>query len=209
VGGGGSLALEKFAVTVAFYCPTRFEVPSLFRKKTQVFGVGMRAAMKMAQAIHRNQDSHWHVVYGCAGALRPDLRAGQVFLIDRLQDQSDEPLLLHTPPNLKLPRASLSFSHSILRTPEQKQERYLRSNADLVDMEMSVLWHSLTPDLRQRVIFLRGVIDESQDSLQWTSVFRLMGRFLKYRRSMAESLTQVQRHLHIATVPAPNLVKSL
>ncbi|MDB5036514.1 MAG: hypothetical protein JWQ35_42 [Bacteriovoracaceae bacterium] len=145
-----------------FFAPTVFEVPPSFRKKTKIFGMGQKNAEKLGRELSNLSANITLVIFGCAGSLREDFKPGDIFVITKLPEGS-----LQSVPGLR--EARLASSMNILKTPEQKRIFKNKTNADLVDMEMECLWKVASPEIRAKMIFIRGVIDGTADDISFLS----------------------------------------
>lgn len=137
--------------------------------------MGKRKAQGLAQKLEGSDFSRI-VVFGCAGALQESLRAGDLFLIDRLstgEKIGGEDLFP------SLPKAKITSVRKPVFGAQEKSELREKTGADLVDMEMEFLWQTASPELRKKLIFIRGVIDQIGD--RWTA---LPKRWFQYQKGI-------------------------
>ena len=123
--------------------------------------MGRRNAENLVSELSSLPPESTPIIFGCAGALRKEIKAGEVFLISKISVD----IVLKA--SGTLPEASLLSSLNILRTPAEKAAAYEKSRADLVDQEMEYIWKACSESIRQRVVFIRGVIDESEDDISF------------------------------------------
>jgi hypothetical protein len=186
------------------FCPTRFEIPQRFRAKVDVFGIGSARARKLGKQLSVIPREHNILVFGCAGALHEHLAVGNVYSISRVGAEKTRVLS-------DFPAASIASSGVVLQTAEEKKQFQASRQVDLVDQEMEFLFESCPPEIRERLFFLRGVIDGPFDQLtflegtrvNWRKLWRpkeLM-RFIrfvlnyrKYLRAMDKALERIIGH---------------
>ncbi len=174
-----------------FYCPTRFEIPFRFQLQTQTFGMGPRAGESLAQQLNTQTSQSPIVVFGCAGALKPQLKAGDVFVVSEVI-YKDQKFTLNPLPGL--PSARVYSSDKLIKSGTLKQSLYERHQTELVEMEMGAILSSLNPLLRDKLIFIRGVVDTADEGLKstfdWLRLVRALG---PYHREMGRFLSQLNR----------------
>lgn len=171
-----------------FYAPSRWEVPKKLKSKTKIIGMGKENAEKLAYHLNQNPDFIFAIFFGCAGALNPNFKAGDVFIISQLKTEKDHwKLLLPTWVN-DYKKCSLTTSSQIEKLPTQKKCLYQKTGADLVDLEMIPFWLKLHPSLRPKVLLVRGVMDATQDPLSCFFIFKLIKNYFVYQRRMQKML---------------------
>ncbi len=142
------------------FCPTRFEVPSKFKSRTEIFGMGVRRAEVLAKNLNQSPIDSPIIIFGSAGALAPHLKPGDTFIIDEIfYDGKSHQLEI---PHLDFARARLFTSKTLLKTRNEKKHASDVSRAALVDMEMGALWCGASETVRKNMILLRTVIDTSE-----------------------------------------------
>lgn len=195
-------ALEYGAMKAKLFAPTSFEVPRSLKKQTQVFGMGKKNAELLVKYLNTLPlESTPLIIYGCAGSLTPNYKAGDTFIISKIIYDSFTHITLEDGPHV-LRTASLITAPSIVATPEEKKMLALQTNADLVDLEMFHIWTHASLEIRKRLIFVRTVIDEHHDDLEflvkksawlkistWPKAFRFLKRFRIYLRSIEKFLS--------------------
>lgn len=140
------------------------------------------------------------IVYGCAGALTPKHRVGETFVISHLVNEGSRQQVLH-PATSSHPQATVTTSTKIISTSDEKRALHRETSADLVDMEMFYLWEGANPHVQRRLIFVRGVLDQYEDNLQfvnrpaqwlkphtWLHATTILRRLKVYLRSMEDFL---------------------
>lgn len=157
----------------SFFCPSRFEAPSFLHHKFNFFGMGAEAARDLGRKLSLTKPVGHIVVVGSAGALNKSYRVGDCFLVKELL-VGDEFVPLNIPTELNfLPQARLvSFEKPVTRARE-KHEIFQASAADLADCEMVHLWEQLPEEVRDRVIFIRGVVDDAKTNINFLEGFEV------------------------------------
>lgn len=182
----------------SFYAPTRFEVPLLWQHRVKVFGMGRRAAHRLADQVNRTSSSESILIFGSCGSLRSHLKAGDVFEVTSVtngeKDHSVEG-------GFGLASARLFSSRRLLGSSREKQKAAEETGADLVDMECAFFLEALRPELRARVRIIRCVIDPlgfEFPSFQRIkdlplSIKGLIGNWLDYLKAMKQVLSGIEK----------------
>ncbi len=180
---------------IHFFAPTRFEVPLGFHLKTESFGIGKRKAEKLVEKILLLSAEPKILIFGCAGALKKGFRAGEVFEITTIRAQDEE---IQIPQRLNLPGASLATSRKILKSSTDKETFQRSSGADLVDMEMEFIWKKSPSEIRDRLIFVRGVFDDLDAELRLNTLktpLEMLRSFWRYQTAMKSELEKISSQL--------------
>lgn len=175
-------------MTIGFFVPTWLEIPWGLPQKPKTFGMGARAAATLADHINQTKYSRI-IVFGCAGALSRDVRSGQTFLVSAVTN-GEETFDLQAGGTLSA--ISLFTSPKIVSAQSEKLKIHAQFGTPAVDMEMFHLWKALESEKRKNTIFVRGILDEFDDSLLSLShLHRLPGRLWTYQREMKKFLKQI------------------
>jgi len=154
---------------IKFAAPTRFEIPLSWQTKVDHFGIGEKRARGFAEKLNQAHDPFERiVVFGAAGGLDPSLATGDSFEISEISLAGS---IIRIPARTKLSRATLFTSKKVLATRASKELIYHQTRSQLVDMEMGFLWASSSPEVREKLIFIRSVFDPAHAEL--TLNFRL------------------------------------
>jgi|GEM_PF-4110824 len=160
------------------FAPSDFEVPKKYRGRFQFFGMGEEAAKKLAVKLNLTNPHGPIVIFGSAGALNPSLKVGQCFLVSKLF-LNGQSIKLPIPNELNfLPQAKVVSAKSPVKTPKEKKALFEKTGADLVDCEIGPLWDGLSEPLKDRFVFIRGVIDGAKDRLGFLEHFRVRWLYL-------------------------------
>lgn len=176
--------------SVFLYTPTFLEVPKTYKARTQVFGMGKKKAERLGEHINEHSNSGVHLVFGSAGGLKPGLEVGESFLVEKIFGHDFE-----LKSEISMPRASLFTSESLLKSQKEKTFVHQTTQADLVDMEMGFLWQKLIPERRSQILFLRTIVDTSEDEFKWSSAIRLYRSWRVYLKAIESSLDWVMSEL--------------
>ena len=95
------------------------------------------------------------IVLGCAGALNPEMKIGQTFIISSVGLKTPLEKMPIPPELAHFPTASLLTQPKVVKTPNEKEELFQKTQADLVDCEMGYLWEQLNDRNRENIIFVR------------------------------------------------------
>ena len=109
--------------------PSKHEVPKPFRGRTEICGMGAKAAQQLARKINQT-DFDRAVFFGTAGALKEGVQSGEVFVIDKLCLPGRE-ISLEVPswaPNLA--RNSLTTAPYVLKSSSEKESCFRGANDD-------------------------------------------------------------------------------
>ncbi len=195
-------AIKNFSL----FCPTPFEVPASLKKQTEVFGMGEKASLKLAEKLNQQKNSNIIIVYGSAGSLKSEYSPGDTFLVSHINGH-ELPKAAGTKLGLSyLKTARVSTARKILLTIKEKEDFQMMTGSDLVEMEMGFIWDNVNPEVRENLVFIRGVIDESKTELPflsdhgfnlksfiypstWIALIKFMGDLKKYKKGM-ESVFQ-------------------
>ncbi len=181
----------------SLWAPLRFEIPPSFQFSTTAFGMGERAASNLVGQLESSAEP-LIIVFGSAGALDPTLRPGDAFIISSVQGPKHGPQITENISRaadfLHLPQAPLYTSKTLLKTARDKLEVYQTNGCRLVDMEMAYLWAAASPSLRQRLLFVRCVIDGQSHGLDFSSrlgALKLLPNWLRYIQGMNRLLKSI------------------
>lgn len=190
--------IELGSKKIGLFAPLPFEVPLRYWSATERFGMGPQKARNFAKRLHE-QHSHldWIIVYGCAGALHPDLKPGGAFVVSELHTQNG---LVEIPSHrlFEEPKIRIKSSPVIVGEPAAKKQMLTETGAQMVEMEMEYIFESLEPSFQKRIIFLRGVLDSVHDPLdlsKWSGYPKLASLFWKFQRGIAPLLSRALQKL--------------
>lgn len=115
------------------------------------------------------------VVVGTAGALHPQLKVGDCFIVSQLYNSDSKTWIpISSPyPIQFLPSAKAISQDGILSRPNEKLKLFQNTEADIVDCESFYLWDELNERLRSKLIIIRGVVDRQRDNIDFFNGFRL------------------------------------
>lgn len=155
------------SISSRYFSPSSWEVPEEFSRKTSVFGMGASHAGELAKKWSLAKPQGWRIVFGCCGALSPDIRRGECFVIHQVLCEG-ETWNLDVPKELShFPQAKLLSVRSPLWSPEEKQKVFKETGAQLVDCEMGFILKDLQDSQVPQLLFVRGVIDEAGDRIDF------------------------------------------
>lgn len=175
------------------YSPSIHECPAEFFHHFEYFGMGHENARKLARKINLLYPRSHILILGSAGALNPRLRSGDTFLVSHVKIDGKF-TSLNIPDELQhLAQAKVISLPDVVTQPEDKKKIWKDTGADLVDCESGVIYEELLDQFQERLIIIRGVIDEQKDRMdfiqgmkvQWGQLWRPQKfvSFLKLIRS--------------------------
>ncbi len=170
--------------------------------------MGPERARKLAAELESQSTVDRIIVYGCAGALTKEFRPGDTLQITHVigPDSASE---LKASQETLFDARLVSVSH-LIRTPKEKSELQESTGAQLVDMEMAYLWKACSPRVREKLTFIRGVVDglnadlcflTPASQLAWTKLLHPRGarallEFMKNLRRYRSSMESYLLHLN-------------
>lgn len=198
-------------VKIKSYCPLKSEKVSLDDWETEVFGAGALAAKKLANKLSFLSPSEQVIIYGCSGALDPQVKVGDSFLIREIVQPSGRRIPLSIPRSLShLPQASLLTQERPLIRQEEKQKAFENYEAQLVDCEMGFILEHLLERQYSQLIFVRTAIDSHKDEIRFLNdqgkfslrscssivdLVKMSFHFMIYRRKMRDFLQRLSNVL--------------
>ena len=174
---------------IKWAAPTRFEVPLFFQLKSEHFGMGERKARSFANVLNESHHAHTQiVVFGAAGGLDENLRAGEAFEIEEIVTKENR-FSLKTKTNLKSTR--LFTSQRVLANSREKQDAFNKHGASLVDMEMGFLWDQASDQVREKLVFIRCVFDPKNAELKLSArlALEMISNYRCYISGINKALT--------------------
>jgi len=170
---GTEIALNYPDMSTLYFAPSKHEVPKAFEDKTEIFGMGEKCAKALAAQLNRKPHFKCAIIFGCAGGLHPERKIGETLIISKIV-QGNKVTTLSLPPwTSNFPKGRLTTSSSFVGSSKNKRKLYEQTWADLVDMEMAHFWEELHPELKEKVLMIRGVVDTARDNFTFIKGTRL------------------------------------
>ncbi|MBN8555106.1 MAG: hypothetical protein J0L93_06665 [Deltaproteobacteria bacterium] len=205
-------------MSLNFFCPTKFEIPKSLSSHTQIFGIGESRSKELSKLLLQMKIENFVVIYGCAGALNPNLKAGEIFLISGIFEDSQFHTISIPEQLAHFPHTKLFTSKFLINSAEEKHDLYKKTGSDLVDMEMLFIWKNISEELQKKIIFVRGISDSSEERLDFLEtvngkirfskstfisltkmrqLFRFIKNFSLYKKNMEKTLSEISSLLKI------------
>jgi len=131
-------------------------------------GMGSALAARGTRALLDGHSPVWVISAGFSGALKSEMRVGDIVMADSIIDQSNNTLSL----DMKMPAdpakglyvGKLYMSETLVRTVQEKQELADRTGAIAVDME-SMTVAQICHDAKVRFVAVRVISDDMSHDL--------------------------------------------
>lgn len=140
-------------------------------------GPGMARARRATEALIEGHSPRWIVSTGFCGALRPEMKVGQIVVSNKITTTNNEELTvdvgMSTDPARGLYVGKTITVEQIVRTVAQKQTLAEQSGAIAVDMESHAV-ASVCHDRKNRFLAIRAISDDLSADLP-VEVLSLMG----------------------------------